>query len=151
MNKKILSFFLIAFCFLTQISYGQLEEKRTKVEITVKDGNKTITVPVRTATVSFTRSSAPKDAADQSETRNYYLTVDFEKQDTNLLRAFATSKKGLDGQITMVDTYGKLPSRKFEFKGGKLDSLSDQLASEYTSSYFSIYCNLLIIDGITIE
>lgn len=151
MSKKILSFLLIAFCFLTQITYGQLDEKRTKVEITVKDGNKTITVPVRTASVSFTRGVVSKDPLDKTDNRSYYLTLDFEKQDTNLLRAFATSKNGLDGQITMVDTFGKLPSRKFEFKGGKLDSLSDQISSEYTSSYFSLICNLLIIDGITIE
>ncbi|QSW88787.1 MULTISPECIES: hypothetical protein [Flavobacterium] len=151
MNKKILSFLLISFLFLTQITYAQLEEKRTKVEITVKDGNKTITVPVRTATVSFTKGIASQDPLDKTDNRNYYLTVDFEKQDTNLLRAFASHKNGLDGQITMIDTFGKLPTRKFEFKGGKLDSLSDQLSADYTSSYYSIYCNLLIIDGVTIE
>lgn len=149
MNKKILSLVLILLCSLTQISYGQ-EEKRTKIEITVKDGNKTIVVPVRTATVSFTKSTT-KDPVDKTDSKTYFLSIDFEKQDINLLRAFSTSKNGLDGQLTMVDSFGKNPSRKFEFKGAKLEALSDQLNGDYTSSYFSLYCTLLIIDGVTLE
>ncbi|MCP2029644.1 hypothetical protein L1276_004838 [Flavobacterium sp. HSC-32F16] len=151
MNKKILSLLVICFCFLTQISFGQSDDKRTKIEITVKDGNKTITVPIRSATVSFTKGTNYKDPEDKTDNRSYYFSLDFEKQDINLLRAFATSKNGLDGQITMVDTYGKTPARKFEFKGAKLDSLSDQLTGDYSSSYFSLYCSLIIIDGVTIQ
>ncbi|GAA3784478.1 hypothetical protein [Flavobacterium ginsengiterrae] len=151
MNKKILSLLLICFCFLTQISFGQIDEKRTKIEISVKDGNKMLTVPLRSATISFTKGANYKDPEDKTDNRSYYLNIDMEKQDINLLRAVAGSKNGLDGQITMVDTYGKTPTRKIEFKAAKLDALSDQLTGDYSSSYFSFYCNLLIIDGIKIE
>ncbi len=151
MNKKILSLLLICFCFLTQISFGQIDEKRTKIEISVKDGNKMLTVPLRSATISFTKGANYKDPEDKTDNRSYYLNIDMEKQDINLLRAVAGSKSGLDGQITMVDTYGKTPTRKIEFKAAKLDALSDQLTGDYSSSYFSFYCNLLIIDGIKIE
>ena len=151
MNKKILSLLLICLCFLTQISFGQIDEKRTKIEISVKDGNKMLTVPLRSATISFTKGANYKDPEDKTDNRSYYLNIDMEKQDINLLRAVAGSKNGLDGQITMVDTYGKTPTRKIEFKAAKLDALSDQLTGDYSSSYFSFYCNLLIIDGIKIE
>lgn len=149
MNKKSLSLILIVFCFVTGfVSAQQPEEKRLKIEITVKDGNKSITSPVRTATFSFTKPAA--SSTDTSQ-KNYYLAIDFEKQDLNILRAFAKNKNGLDGQLTMVDIYGKTPARKFEFKGATLDALSDQLNGDYSSSYFSLSCNLVIIDGITIE
>jgi hypothetical protein len=149
MNKKSLSLLIIIFCFVTGFSSAQqLEEKRLKIEITVKDGNKSITSAVRTATFSFTR---PVAASSDTSQKNYFLSIDFEKQDLNLLRAFTKSKNGLDGQLTMVDIYGKAPSRKFEFKGATLDALSDQLNGDYSSSYFSLNCSLVIIDGITIE
>lgn len=153
MNKKILSLLFIFFCFFAQISYGQTEEKRTKIEITVKDGNKTITAAVRSATVSFTRNSTlpSKDPLDKTDSKNHYLAIDFEKQNIALLNAFAKNKNGIDGELTMTDTYGKTPSRKFEFKGATLDALSDQLNGDYSSSYFSLNCRSLIIDGVTIE
>lgn len=149
MNKKSLSLLLIIFCLATGLaSAQQLEEKRVKIEITVKDGNKSITSSVRTATFSFTK---PAESSTDASQKNYYLAIDFEKQDLNLLRAFAKNKNGLDGQLTMVDTYGKMPSRKFEFKAATLESLSDQLNGDYASSYFSLNCSMVIIDGVTIE
>lgn len=151
MNKKILSLLLICFCFLTQVSFGQVEEKRTKIEISIKDGNKTLTVPLRSATISFTKGANYKDPEDKTDNRSYYLNLDLEKQEIDLLRVIAANKSGLDGQISMIDTYGKTPTRKIEFKAAKLDALSDQLSGDYSSSYFSFYCNLLIIDGVKIE
>ncbi|MBP4137086.1 hypothetical protein [Flavobacterium geliluteum] len=152
MNKKSLTLLAIVFFFLTQISYSQFDEKRTKIEISIKDGNKTIIVPVRSSTVSFSRSAnSVKDTENSNDSKNYYLSIDFEKQDINLLRAFAKNKTGIDGELTMIDIYGKAPSRKFEFKGATLDALSDQLNGDYSSSYFSLNCRSLIIDGVTLE
>ncbi|MDX6182875.1 hypothetical protein SGQ44_11195 [Flavobacterium sp. Fl-77] len=152
MNKKSLILLAIVFFFLTQISYSQFDEKRTKIEISIKDGNKTIIVPVRSSTVSFSRSAnSVKDTENSNDLKNYYLSIDFEKQDINLLRAFAKNKTGIDGELTMIDIYGKAPSRKFEFKGATLDALSDQLNGDYSSSYFSLNCRSLIIDGVTLE
>ena len=153
MNKKFLSITFLLFCFLSQISYGQVEEKRTKIEITVKDGNKTITATVRSATASFTRPSAlvPKDPLEKTDPRSHYLSIDFEKQNIALLGAFVKNKNGIDGELTIIDTYGQTPSRKFEFKGATLDALSDQLNGDYSSSYLSLNCKTLIIDGVTLE
>ena len=152
MNKKILSLLFLFFCFLTQITYAQTEEKRTKIEITVKDGNKTITAAVRSATISFAKPSvAAKDSLDKTDTKSHFMSIDFEKQNIALLSAFAKNKNGIDGELIMVDTYGKTPTRKFEFKGALLDALSDQLNGDYSSSYFSLNCRSLIIDGVTIE
>lgn len=155
MNKKKFTLLLIVFCFLTGMSYGQQEDKRVKIEITVKDGNKTIVAPVRTATFSFTTSANNSTATDGSEkkeqTKNYYFSIDFEKQNIELLKAFMTNKNGLDGAITVVDSYGKLPSRKLEFTKANIDSLSDQITADYTSAYMSIVCATLIIDGVKVQ
>ncbi|KFF06447.1 hypothetical protein [Flavobacterium reichenbachii] len=155
MNKKNFTLLLIVFCFWTGLSYGQLDEKRVKIEITVKDGSKTITALVRSATVSFSKSAAGSVAADsgdkKSESKYYYFSLDFEKQDIALLKAFMKNKNGIDGQITMVDMNGKLPARKFEFTKATLDALSDQLTADYTSTYMSIACSSMIIDGVNLE
>lgn len=156
MNKKKLIFLLIVFCFLTGLSYAQQsDDKRVKIEITVKDGNKMIVAPVRSATFSFTTSSNNIKAADGNEkkeqTKNYYFSIDFEKQNVELLKSFMSNKNGLDGHITMVDSYGKMPSRKLEFTKANIDSLSDQLTADYTSSYMSIVAASLIIDGVKVE
>lgn len=156
MNTKNLTLLIIAFCFLTGLSFSQqLEDKRVKIEITVKDGNKTIIAPVRTATFSFTTSIHNGISTDGTEkkgqTKNYYLSLDFEKPNIALLKAFMANKNGLDGQITMVDSYGKMPSRKLEFTKANIDSLSDQITADYTSTYMSIMCATLIIDGVNIE
>lgn len=156
MNKKKFTLMIIVFCFLTGLSYGQqLEDKRVKIEITVKDGSKTIVAPVRSATFSFTTSTNNITATDGSEkkeqTKNYYFSIDFEKQNIELLKAFMTNKNGLDGQITVVDSYGKMPARKLQFTKANIDSLSDQITADYTSAYMSILCTSLIIDGVKVE
>ncbi|KQO21625.1 hypothetical protein ASF10_12805 [Flavobacterium sp. Leaf82] len=148
MNKKSLSLLLIIFCFITGFTHAQqLEERRVKIEITLIEGNKSITAVARTVAFSFTRPTAIADGPQ----KNYYLSIDFEKLDVNLLRAFARNKNGIDGQLTMVDLNGKTPSRKYEFKAATLDALSDQLNGDYSSTYFSLNCASLIIDGVTIE
>ena len=155
MNKKKFALILIAFCFLTGMSYGQQEDKRVKIEITVKDGNKTIVAPVRSATFSFTTSTNNSTASDGSEkkeqTKSYYFSIDFEKQNIELLKAFMANKNGLDGAITVEDSYGKIPSRKLEFTKANIDSLSDQTTADYTSAYMSIVCATLIIDGVKVQ
>ncbi len=139
---------MIACLFISSLSYGQ-EDKRIKIEIALKDGNKTTKAVLRSATFSFTKSTA---IGTESEIKNnYYFSLDFEKQDIALLAVFMKNKAGVDGQITMIDTFGKLPTRKFDFTKGRIDSLSDQLTADYTSSYISLLCDSLIIDGVKIE
>ncbi len=156
MNTKKFTLLIIAFCFLTGLTYGQqLEGKSIKIEITVKVGNKTIIAPVRTATFSFNTSISNGTATDgiekKAQKKNYYLSIDFEKPNIALLEAFMANKNGLDGQITMVDSSGKIPLRKLEFTKANIDSLSDQITADYTSTYMSIMCATLIIDGVNIE
>ncbi|RZJ52080.1 MAG: hypothetical protein EOO44_12920 [Flavobacterium sp.] len=156
MNKKIFTIVLTAFLFLTGISYGQqFEEKRVKIEITVKDGNKTITVPVRSVTLSFSKPLSVATATDstekKAETKYCNFSLDFEKLDIALLKAFMKNKSGIDGQIIMVDSYGKVPTRKLDFTKATLEALSDQLTADYNSSYMSISCASLTIDGVNLE
>ena len=156
MNRKNLILLLTVCCFLTGLSYGQqYEEKRVKTEITVKDGNKTIVAPVRSATFSFSTSTNNFTSTDGTEkkvlTKNYYLSIDFERQNVALLKAFMANKNGLDGEITAVDSFGKITTRKIEFTKAVIDSLSDQINGDYASAYISFTCTALVIDGVKIE
>jgi hypothetical protein len=152
MNKKIFTLLVVACLFISSITYGQ-EDRRIKIEIALKDGNKTVKALLRSATFSFTKTSvAAADGTDKSEVKNnYYFSLDFEKQDIALLAVLMKNKAGVDGQITMTDVFGKLPTRKFDFTKGRVDSLSDQLTADYTSAYISLLCDSLIIDGVKIE
>lgn len=152
MNKKIFTLLMVACLFISSLSYGQ-EDRRIKIEIALKDGNKTVKALLRSATFSFTKTSvAAADGTDKSEVKNnYYFSLDFEKQDIALLAVLMKNKAGVDGQITMTDVFGKLPTRKFDFTKGRVDSLSDQLTADYTSAYISLLCDSLIIDGVKID
>ncbi|MBZ4037595.1 hypothetical protein K6T82_22730 [Flavobacterium sp. 17A] len=154
MNKNFFTLLLMVFLFVSTLTYGQ-EEKRIKIEISVKDANKEIKSTLRSATFSFTKSVnnvTGKDGVEKPEVKNnYYFSLDFEKQDIALLSAFMKNKAGIDGQITMTDTYGKQPTRKLDFTKGRIDSLSDQLTADYTSAYISLLCDTLIIDGVKID
>ncbi|WP_289659921.1 hypothetical protein [Flavobacterium panacagri] len=149
MNKKIFTSLLIACLFLSALTYGQQEDKRIKIEISLKDGNKVVKGAVRSATFSFTKSVINSETNEIKN--NYYFSLDFEKQDIALLAAFMKNKAGIDGQITMTDTYGKQPTRKFDFTKGKIDSLSDQITADYNSAYMSLICDTLVIDGVKID
>jgi len=152
MNKNLFTLLAIACLFVSSLTYGQ-DDKRIKIEITLKEGNKTTKAVLRSATFSFTKSSiAAADGSDKTEVKNnYYFSLDFEKQDIALLAVLMKNKAGVDGQITMTDQFGKLPTRKFDFTKGRVDSLSDQLTADYTSAYISLLCDSLIIDGVKIE
>ncbi|SFE02629.1 hypothetical protein [Flavobacterium phragmitis] len=149
MNKKIFTSLLIVCLFLSALTYGQQEDKRIKIEISLKDGNKVVKGAVRSATFSFTKSVM--NAETNEVKNNYYFSLDFEKQDIVLLTAFMKNKAGIDGQITMTDTYGKQPTRKFDFTKGRIDSLSDQITADYNSAYMSLICDTLVIDGVKID
>lgn len=149
MNKKIFTSLLVVCLFLSALTYGQQEDKRIKIEISLKDGNKVVKGAVRSATFSFTKSVM--NAETNEIKNNYYFSLDFEKQDIALLAAFMKNKAGIDGQITMTDTYGKQPTRKFDFTKGRIDSLSDQITADYNSAYMSLICDTLVIDGVKID
>ncbi|OXA83182.1 hypothetical protein [Flavobacterium hercynium] len=151
MNKKNFSLILLFFCFLTgMVQAQQSDDKRMKIEITVKDGNKTVSGLIRTATFSYSKP-ADADAKDKYPTKNFYFSLDFEKMNIALLQAFTKNKNGIDGVITMTDTYGKSPARKLEFTKATLESMSDQLAADYSSAYFTIGSDTLIIDGVNVQ
>ncbi|MBE8728314.1 hypothetical protein [Flavobacterium hungaricum] len=149
MNKKFFTIVLIACCFFSVLTYGQQDDKRIKIEILVKDGAKTIKAPIRSATFSFTKSVINTETNEVKN--NYYFSLDFEKQDIVLLAAFMRNKTGIDGQIIMTDSYGKMPVRKFDFTKGRIDSMSDQITADYNSSYISLLCDTLVIDGVKID
>ncbi|AWK06167.1 hypothetical protein HYN56_18820 [Flavobacterium crocinum] len=149
MNKIFFTIVTFACLFFSVLTFGQQEEKRIKIEISLKDGNKVVEGAVRSATFSFTKSVINSETNEIKN--NYYFSLDFEKQDIALLTAFMKNKAGIDGQITMTDTYGKQPTRKFDFTKGRIDSLSDQITADYNSAYMSLICDTLVIDGVKID
>lgn len=149
MNKNFFTLIMAACLFFSALTFGQQDDKRIKIEISVKDGNKIVKGTIRSATLSFTKTVINSETNEIKN--NYYFSIDFEKQDIALLAVFMKNKAGVDGQITMTDVFGKLPSRKFDFTKGRIDSLSDQITADYNSSYLSLICDSLIIDGVKID
>ncbi|WP_212004717.1 hypothetical protein [Chitinophaga sp. HK235] len=151
--------FVLAFLYLSveTVSAQYSEEKRIRMEVTVKEGGKQVIAAARSFTVSFNRANEPvKDSTNKSlsaagPSRGHYLSIDFEKQDIQLLRAFMQNKGGLDGQIIVTDSYGKLPSRKIEFKLAVLETMNDQVTGDYGSAFMTLNCEGLIIDGVKLE
>lgn len=149
MNKIFFTIKLFTCLFFSVVTFGQQDDKRITIEISLKDGNKSIKAPVRSITFSFTKSVV--NAETNEVKNNFYFSLDFEKQDIALLATLMKNKAGIDGQITMTDSYGKMPSRKFDFTKGRIDSMSEQLTADYSSSYMSMICDSLIIDGVKID
>ncbi len=149
MNKIFFTITIISSLFFSALTFAQQDDKRIKIEISLKDGNKLVKAPVRSATFSFTKSVVNSETNESKN--NYYFSLDFEKQDIVLLTALMKNKAGIDGQITMTDSYGKQATRKFDFTKGRIDSMSDQITADYNSSYMSLICDSLIIDGVKID
>ncbi|WP_345949271.1 type VI secretion system tube protein TssD [Mucilaginibacter sp. PAMB04274] len=85
-----------------------------------------------------------------------YLTVDAKKVSDEMLKVFAKKQNRFDGLITIVDTYGKNPTRTIKFKKASLYSYSDQLsAGSYSETYgtaaISFSCQEVSINGVIIE
>lgn len=158
MKIKFWSFILAILYLSVETANAQYsEEKRIKMEITVKEGSKQVIAAVRSFTVSFNRLNAPvKDSVNKNLPaaelpRGHYLSVDFERQEIQLLRAFIQNKGGLDGQIIATDSYGKLPPRRIEFKSAVLETMTDQATGDYGSAFMTLNCEGLIIDGVKLE
>lgn len=152
-NIKLL-FFALAFLYLsTGTALAQQEEgKRLKIELTVKAGNEQVTSAIRSFTVAYNRAlnDTGKDSVAEPP-KGHYLSIDLEKQHIPLLRVLMPNRKGLDGQITVVDTYGKLPTRKIEFKLAVMETMNDQVTGDYGGAFMTLNCATLIIDGVKLE
>jgi len=146
---KMTKLFVVT-CFLIMCShllYAQGEDKRMKIEITVGK----VTAVLTSANVNAAKGWDVQDSTRHEEPRNYALAFYFDSPNLALVSAFVKNKKGVDGVITMTDTYGKRTTRKIEFKSAVLDSYSDQLTNDYSSSYMTVRCMDLTIDGLKME
>lgn len=141
--------FLILFFPAKMLFSQQTDEKRMKIEVLVKDGKSQIASVIKSYTISYNRTLLTAENKS-AETKAFYISLDFEKQDIPFLRAFVQNKAGLDGEITVTDTYGKLPPRKIEFQAATMDVMNDQAMGEYTGMYMNLSCNILTIDGLKI-
>lgn len=152
-------FFALTFLYLSveTVHAQQSEEKRIKIELTVKTANGQVAALIRSFTVSYNRAlNAPQDSVNgkpvpAESPRGHYLSADFEKQNIPLLQAFMKNKKGLDGEITVTDAFGKLPGRKIMFKAAVLETMNDQVTGDYGSAFMTLNCEELVIDGVKLE
>lgn len=143
--------FLILFFPAKMLFSQQTDEKRIKIEVSVKEGKNQIASVIKSYTLSYNKTLLTPENNKSGETKAFYISLDFEKQDIPLLRAFIQNKSGLDGQITVTDTYGKLPARKIEFQSATMDVMNDQTMGEHTGMFMNLSCNILAIDGLKIE
>ncbi|MCS4305618.1 hypothetical protein [Chryseobacterium sp. BIGb0232] len=151
--KTIYKFLIFILLFLPVkfLFSQQPDEKRISIEVSVKDGKNQIASVIKSYTISYNRTLITPENNKSGETKAFYISLDFEKQDIPLLKAFVQNKSGLDGQITITDTFGKLPARKIEFKSAVMDLMTDQTTGDYHGMFMNLSCNVLIIDGLKIE
>lgn len=161
--KIIYKIKLLIFIFLflpVKLLLAQKEDdKRMKIELIVKDGKNTTSSALKSFTTSYNRTlvtsekKTPGKAPNHEEdvVKPFYLSMDFERQDIPILKAFSDNRTGIDVLINVTDTYGKLPSRKFEFKSAVMDIMTDQVVGESTAAYITVGCIGLTIDGVKID
>jgi hypothetical protein len=161
-----LTFSLLSLLLVTRVA-AQSEESRTKIQMTVTVNGKSIVTDLNGVSTSLSRNyedvTVTKAATDSLKTKlpsyysgGFYLTLDAKKISDDMLRVFAKKQNKFDGTITMVDTYGKLPTRTILFKQASLYSYSDQMsASSYVEAYgstaISITCQQVSINGVAFE
>ena len=167
---KRLSTLIIVFLLALHLGspvYAQMEESRTKIEMTIVSGGKTVITELSSVSTSLSRSyeetvpaSAPKDSVKKDgfllNAGSVSLNMEVKRVTDDLLKIFGKKKNQFDGTITVVDTYGKIPTRTFKFKGATLLAYSEQVSSvsygdTYGSAFFSITCSDITINGIAIE
>lgn len=165
---KIFAFTLSLFLLFSLTSaFAQSEDNRTKIQMTVTFGGKSVVTDLNGVSTSLSRNyeETPVIKAAKDSVKNkmpgyylggFYLTLDAKNISDDLLRVFARKQNRFDGTITMVDTYGKNPTRTIKFKQASLYSYSDQLsAGPYSETYgtaaISISCKEVSINGIVIE
>ncbi|WP_345953975.1 type VI secretion system tube protein TssD [Mucilaginibacter sp. PAMB04168] len=152
--------------FFATHTRAQTEEGRTQIQMTIVVAGKNIVTDLNGISTSLSRNyeETPGIAAkDTSKSKfpgyysgGFYLTLDAKKISDDLLRVLAKKRNRFDGTITIVDTYGKKPTRTIRFKQASLYSYSDQMsASGYNDTYgaaaISISCQEVSINGIVIE
>ncbi len=167
---KKLAVLAIAFLLFTAARaplYAQSDTQRNKLRMTIISGGKTIVTELTTVSTSLSRSyddfalsTTPKDTAKSQASADkssvFYLSISVKQVSNDLLRVLAKKQSHFDGTITLVDTYGKNPTRTISFKQAGLYSYSDQFSGDsYNDSYgtaaVSLYCKELSINGIVIE
>lgn len=157
MKSKKLFLLIFTFYAFYQFGYSQsTDEKRMKIEICVKSGNEKICTALQSVTLSFTRPAASDSqqvgTANPETSRIYYLAIYLDRQSMPLLKALVQNKNGVEGTISMTDTYGKLPAREITFRSAVIDSFNDQFVNDYPgNSYMTLRCAKIIIDGLKIE
>ncbi len=166
-HLALISTFVLSI-FIAHTGYAQSEESRTKIQLTVNFGGKTIVTDVNSVSTSISRMTydealptvtgkdTVKTKPSQYNPNAFYLSIDAKKISDEMLNVFAKKQNRFDGMITIVDTYGKNPTRTIKFKQGTLYSYSDQLSGSsysdgYGSSIFSIGCKEVSINGIVFE
>jgi len=167
--KKSIALALALFLTFSLVNktYAQSDENRTKLQLTINYGGKTIVTDLNSVSTSLTRGydDAPVTAAAADTAKNKvaavypggcYLTIDAKKISDDLLKVFAKKQTRFDGTITILDTYGKNPTRTIKFTKASLYNFGDQFSTNsyneaYGSTSISIMCKEVSINGVVIE
>jgi hypothetical protein len=168
-NLLALALTLLLTASLGKSVYAQSEENRTKIQMTVNFNGKTIVTDLSSISTSLSRSTEELPAVETTtkdtvktkipayNSNAFYLTMEVKKVSDDLLNLMSKKRNLFDGMITIVDTYGKFPTRTIKFKKASLYSFSDQMSTAsyggdaYSSAAISIGCKEVSLNGIVIE
>ncbi|WP_312333326.1 hypothetical protein [Sphingobacterium sp.] len=151
--KPVLLLFLATISFVNVSHAQQWERNRMKIELSLQDDKETTFSNLTTVSISFNKPStaAAIDSLNQQVADSYnpcYIVITFDQLDIPLLRLFMKKNTTLNGQITVTDSYVKLPPRKIELKSVVMDGMNDNFVNDSETSYMNLSCKSLIIDGV---
>ena len=167
--KRLLLSALTCSVLLTsgQAAFAQTESNRTNINLTISYGGKTITTELTNLSFSLGRYGDEADATLKGrdtakkpavlyKSTSAILSMEVKRVSDDMLRVFSKKQNRFDGTISIVDNFGKLPTRTIKFKQASLSSYSDQYSAAsygeyYGASSISINCSELSINGITVE
>ncbi len=166
MNRlgTLVTVFLLVF-HLGNPAHAQMEESRTKIQMTITAGGKSVVTELNSFSTSLSRSNPePASAAtakDSTGSKERFesnqdfvsLSMEVKRITDDLMKVFGKKESRFDGTITITDTYGKLPTRTFKFKQAQLSAYSEQVSAvsygdSYSTAYLSINCPEISINGI---
>ncbi|WP_100074870.1 hypothetical protein [Chryseobacterium camelliae] len=130
-------------------------ETSKKIEFTISTGSKTLSTPLRSASMQYYPSMGMQEpkaqAGSKTETKPaqyFYITMETEKLSPDFLKLLNQSRANFAATIKIAGPSGNKPERLIQCQEASLDTMSEQYTGDYDSSMISFTCRRLSVDGI---
>ncbi len=147
----------VSLLFFSICCHAQTEEKSTyKIELSVKTKDGVRNYPARSLSLAFGNPSKGISAAfppseDPSKTKKYFIAVDFETMDNDLLALLTDYDNELSGESKVRAGKDDRLIQKIEFSGASLDNFSGQSSADDTHAFIYLWCKEITVNGVKLK